>query len=401
MMPILSRSISNKKELNTKKLSYTLLLFINFSALFIPVSATETGDLQIELGKQLYFDQNLSFNRTQSCATCHSPNHGFVDIQTSKFNGAVSLGDDGKSFGDRSAPTASYANQIPDFHLRKDGQYVGGQFWDGRESNLKGQAGGPPLNSMEMGMPSKESVLVRLKENSIYATSFKKIYGDDVFNTPESAYQALTASIASFEQTDLFSPFNSKYDRFLDGDYQLTEQEDLGMTLFFSDQFSNCNQCHQLKAIPATKKETFSDYTYHNIGVPKNIAVREHNQTPSDYRDLGLFHHPKVTEISNKGKFKVPTLRNVAVTAPYMHNGVFTELETVVDFYNKYNSKNTKRQINPETNKPWAAPEVEENISFEELQSGPALDDKRINALVAFLKLLTDKRFEYLVGANK
>jgi len=399
-MPILSLAFLNKKAHYPMLPPYVLLLLLNLFTVSLSTNANEIEVVKIELGKQLYFDQNLSFNRTQSCATCHAPDKGFVDHQEKKFKGAVSLGDDGKSFGDRSAPTASYANQIPEFHLRKNGQYVGGQFWDGREPNLKGQAGGPPLNSMEMGMPSKESVLARLKENDIYIKSFKEVYGDDVFDTPENAYQALTESIALFEKTDFFSPFDSKYDRYLDGEYQLTEQEDLGMTLFFSDQFSNCNHCHQLKAMPATKKETFSDYTYHNIGVPVNVAVRSHNQTPRDYRDYGLFNNLKVTDPSNKGKFKVPTLRNVAVTAPYMHNGIFTELETVVDFYNKYNSKNKKRQINPETDQAWAEPEVQENISLEQLQSGPALDDKRIKALVAFMKLLTDQRFEHLVDSK-
>jgi len=170
--------------------------------------------------------------------------------------------------------------------------------------------------------------------------------------------------------------------------------------LFFSDQFSNCNHCHQLKARPGIEMETFSDYTYHNIGVPVNAAVRAYNKTPDDYRDLGLFNHPKVNDKTHIGKFKVPTLRNVAVTAPYMHNGVFKELETVVSFYNKYNSKSQKRQINPETNELWAKPEIEENISLEKLQSGPALNDKRIKALVSFMKLLTDQRFEHLISTE-
>jgi len=384
--------------LKSKLTALAPLMVVSLFAVSITANANEIGELQIELGKQLYFDNNLSFNRTQSCATCHAPSLGFVDQQNTKFKGAVSLGDDGISFGDRSAPTASYANQIPDFHLRKDGQYVGGQFWDGREIDLEGQAGGPPLNPVEMGMPNKELVLTRLKENDVYITLFKKVFGNEVLDTPDQAYQALTETIASFEKTDFFSPFNSKYDRYLEEKYELTEQEDLGMTLFFSDQFSNCNHCHQLGARPATEKEMFSDYTYHNIGVPVNTAVRTHNNTPEEYRDLGLFNHPKVNDTANIGKFKVPTLRNVAVTSPYMHNGVFKELETVVAFYNKYNSKNHKRKINPETNKPWEKPEVSENMSLEKLQSGPALDDKRIKALVAFMKLLTDKRFEHLIS---
>jgi len=376
---------------------YIQLFMACLFALPLQVKASEIENQKAVLGKQLYFDNNLSLNRTQSCASCHDPQSGFVDTRNTLFKGAVSLGDDGESFGDRSAPSAAYANQTPVFHQRDDGQYVGGQFWDGRESDLKGQAGGPPLNPIEMAMPDKPSVIMRLRENASYVINFKILYGEDIFSSAERAYQALTESLAAFEQTDFFSSFDSKYDRYLQGQYQLSEEEDLGMTLFFSQQFSNCNQCHQLNKRPASTNEIFSDYTFHNIGIPVNTVVRAHNKTTLEYRDLGLFNHPDVSDPSTKGKFKVPTLRNVAVTAPYMHNGVFNSLETVVAFYNKYNSKQNSRQINPETNTTWAKPEIDENISLEELESGPALDDKRIDALVAFMKLLTDQRFEHLI----
>ena len=97
------------------------------------------------------------------------------------------------------------------------------------------------------------------------------------------------------------------------------------------------------------------------------------------------------------GKFKTPTLRNVALTAPYMHNGVFQDLKTVVQFYNKYNVRGKAADINPATGEPWGEAEVSENIDLEKLQSTPALDERRIDALVAFMKMLTDKRYEHLV----
>ena len=93
----------------------------------------------------------------------------------------------------------------------------------------------------------------------------------------------------------------------------------------------------------------------------------------------------------------MPTLRNVAVTGPYMHNGVFKDLRTVVLFYNKYNTRSPKRQINPETGQQWQPPEVAENLSLKELETGPALDNRRIDALVAFMKMLTDQRYEHLL----
>jgi cytochrome c peroxidase len=317
------------------------------------------------LGQRLYFDTSLSKNRTQSCATCHAPSHGFADNRDSGVQAAVSLGDDGKSLGDRNAPTASYASFSPEFHQNKDGKYIGGQFLDGREKDLKGQAGGPPLNPIEMGMPDKASVVARLRENENYVEAFKRLFGEDIFGSADDAYAAMAESIAAFEKTEFFAPFDSKYDRYLKGEYQLTLEEDLGMTLFFSQQFTNCNICHQLKKRPAAKGETFANYEYHNIGVPVNRKIRAMNGLGEEHIDHGLLDNPAVNDTTQDGKFKVPTLRNVAVTGPYMHNGIFQDLRTVVLFYNKYNSRSAKRQINPETGEQWADPEVAENISID------------------------------------
>jgi len=366
--------------------------------LFLTVSLSVSAFEKVEdLGRSLYFDVNLSKNRTQSCATCHAPEAGFVDPRENASGKAFSLGDDGKSLGDRNAPTASYAASIPVFHQNKDGKYIGGQFLDGREKDLKGQAGGPPLNPIEMGMPDKESVVARLKENPAYVAAFKKFYGEEIFSDTEKTYSSMAKSIAAFEKTDFFSTFDSKYDRYVRGEYKMTKQEELGMTLFFSQQFTNCNICHQLKRFPESEGETFSNYEYHNIGVPTNIEGRKANGVALDKKDNGLLESPLVDDKAQAGKFKIPALRNVAVTGPYMHNGVFKDLKTVVLFYNKYNTKSSKRQINPETGEKWRAPEVPENISIKELETGPALDNKRINALVAFMKTLTDKRYEHLL----
>ena len=347
------------------------------------------------LGQQLFFDVNLSQNRTQSCASCHAPDKGFSDHRGAGTALAASLGDDGESLGDRNAPSASYAAFSPDFHQTKDGIFKGGQFWDGRANTLADQAAGPPLNPGEMGMLDKASVMVRLQENSQYPAAFKGIYGKAVFEQADSAYAAMTDAIAAFEKTDFFSPFDAKYDRYLRGEYRLTPQEDLGRTLFFSQQFTNCNLCHQLRTLPEQQAETFSNYEFHNIGVPANTALRAINGVVQ--LDQGLLNHPDVDDTAQRGKFKTPTLRNVAVTGPYMHNGAFTDLRTVVLFYNKYNSRSAKRQVNPETGEQWREAEILETLSRKELETGPALDDKRIDALVAFLKTLTDKKYEYLV----
>ncbi len=385
----------------SKKIQFqfiTLTPFFFLSSMVNIIYASTDKIDKATLGQQLYFDKNLSKNRTQSCATCHNPAHGFIDERNNGVNGAASLGDDGKSLGDRNAPTATYAVFSPNFHLNKKGNYVGGQFHDGREKDLAGQAGGPPINPGEMAMPNKETTVERIMENKTYISLFKKLYGDTIFDDKTKTYAAMADSIAHFEKTEFFAPFDSKYDRHLTGEYKMTKQEDLGMTLFFSQQFTNCNICHQLKKIPASEKETFSNYEYHNIGVPVNTALRNVNGKGNDFIDHGLLENTVVTDQQHDGKFKVPTLRNSAVTAPYMHNGVFQELKTVILFYDKYNSKRKKRRINPETKKPWGKPEVTETIALKELETGPALDNKRINALVAFLKTLTDKRYEHLTG---
>ncbi len=358
--------------------------------------SSSTSSLTIEeLGKKLFFDVNLSLNRTQSCSTCHMPDHAFIDNRENSVNKAVSLGDDKQSLGDRNTPTAAYAAFTPIFK-KKEGEFIGGQFLDGREPDLKGQAGQPPLNPAEMGMPNRASVVKRIQENEEYVATFKALFGDKIFNDTERAYLAMAKSIAKFEKTKEFSPFDSKYDRFLRGEYSMTLKERLGEALFFSNQFTNCNLCHQLQSLGGSPEETFSNYEYHNLGVPKNIAVREANGKGLDFIDHGLLDNPKVSNPKEDGKFKVPTLRNIAVTAPYMHNGAFKDLRTVILFYDKFN--NDTRVNNPETGLPWREPEVNANLALKmEEFDAPALTDEEVDALVAFLKLLTDKRYEHLI----
>ena len=119
------------------------------------------------LGEVLFFDKSLSFNKTQSCSTCHSPDSAFVDQRKNSANQMVSEGDNPHLHGNRNANTALYAMFSPDFHFDKKIQdYVGGQFWDGRAKDLAEQAGGPPVNPVEMGMPDKKAIVERLKSRS-------------------------------------------------------------------------------------------------------------------------------------------------------------------------------------------------------------------------------------------
>ncbi len=372
-------------------------------AVFTSVGAVQAETLARDrlleqLGEALFHDGNLSLNRSQSCASCHDPERGFSDARRSA-DGAFSLGDDGRSLGNRNAPTASYAAFIPPFHQNEDGKWIGGLFWDGRAADLEEQAGGPPLNPVEMGLPDKAVLVQRLRENPAYAEQFSTLFTPTVLQQDETGFTAMTQAIAAFERRDEFAPFSSKYDRYLAGKAAFSKEEELGRTLFFSDQFTNCNQCHQLRGSPIGAQETFTDYSYHNIGVPRNPAGIQEAGMAVDFVDDGLLANPQVTDPGQRGKFRTPTLRNVAVTGPYMHNGVFQDLRTVVLFYNRYNSKAEAAQMNPETGQPWGEAPVPGTLSVKELTHGPALDAQRVDALVAFLKTLTDQRYEDLLDA--
>lgn len=361
------------------------------------------------LGEALFSDVNLSLNRTQSCATCHNPEHAFVDnrLDAEGKIAATSLGDDGVSMGDRNTPTAVYALISPEFqygtHRRFNSQqpdytgFVGGQFLDGRATDLMAQAEGPLVNPVEMGMPDEASVVQRIVENSDYLAAFITLYGATVFDEVEIAYDAVADAIAAFEKTDVFFAFDSRYDRSLTGDYiyDPLSKAAQGKALFFSQQFTNCATCHQLQP-NGHKQEVFTNYEYHNIGVPRNIAERLLNGQSSAFVDQGLLDNPEVTSELEKGKFKVPTLRNVAVTAPYMHNGVFRELRTVIAFYDHFLA-GSEHELNPETGAPWVEAEIPETIALLELEDANPLTSEEVDALVCFLRTLTDARYESLL----
>jgi len=344
------------------------------------------------LGEVLFFDKSLSFNKTQSCSTCHNPGTAFVDQRENSANQMVSEGDNPHLHGNRNANTALYAMFSPDFYFdEKIQDYVGGQFWDGRAKDLAEQAGGPPVNPVEMGMPDKKSIVERLKANSIYYKAITAIYGESIWADTDKIYAIMEKAIAEFEKHELFAQFSSKYDRALKNEAELTALEAEGKALFFDKTRTNCSNCHQ-SSDANSAKETFTNYRYYNIGVPSNQALIKFNKLTADYVDNGLLDNPMVKgDEKQKGKFKVPTLRNIGVTAPYMHNGVFRDLKTVLLFKDSFNNPN--RKINPETGKAWDKAEYAQTINPEVLKAKP-LTDEEINALEAFLKTLTDEAYE-------
>jgi len=368
--------------MNTKLLLATTLS----SFILIGCGNDNTNTITAQnLGERLFHDTSLSQNRTMSCATCHVIDSAFVDTRPTNLSLGASLGDDSVSIADRNAPTAAYTSFIPEFHFdAEEGLFIGGQFLDGRATNLTAQAKQPFLNPVEMGMSDEAAAIERIKENDDYVRLFKEAYGEDIFEDTNKAYTALAETIAQFEKSDTFSPFNSKFDKTLNGSALFTDQENRGLALFNGK--AQCVLCHASEGTQAQ----FTDFSYDNLGVPVNHALRDANGKGSNFVDVGLYGNTAVNDPELKGAFRVSTLRNIAVTGPYMHNGVFKNLATVVHFYN---TRDVAGAINPETGNPWEKGEVEVNKNTEELGDLKLTPEEEAD-LVAFLTTLTDEQYE-------
>ena len=357
-------------------------------------AAQSIDEIKVNLGQTLFFDQNLSLNRNQSCASCHNPTLAFTDPRPNPVESAASLGSDETSIGDRNTPSINYAASSPEAYFDESlGRYRGGQFWDGRAGTLESQARLPLFNPKEMALVDTAMLSKRIKQTNYYIENFPKAFGLVVFSDDESLLAAVAASLSAFQKADFFSPFDSKYDRFLRGDHPLSAIEEAGRALFFSQTGSNCTSCHLYKDSDDLP-EPFSNFSYYNLGVPVNQTLRSQNGMGESFRDVGFNLESDSENFPGRGRFKVPGLRNVVVTSPYMHNGVFRELKTVLEFHDRYN--NSARILNPETQAPWAEAETEEWIDSRILE-GRNLSDQDIDSLIAFLKLLTDRRYEKLI----
>jgi len=340
------------------------------------------GDLSLStkerLGKLLFFEKALSSPPGQACANCHAPEVAFADPEVDL---PVSRGAIAGRFGNRNDMTVSYAAFVPPLHQDKEqGVWVGGLFWDGRVNTLAEQAQGPPLNPLEMANPHIAAIADKLRGLS-YAGLFVEVYGPDALSDPQRAYDNMADAIAAYEKTSEVSPFSSKYDHWLRGEARLSEQELRGLRLFEARGKGNCAACHPSRPAEDGSPPLFTDFTYDNLGVPRNgenpfySLPATLNPDGFGFVDLGL--GATVKDPAHNGKFRVPTLRNVAVTPPYMHNGVFKTLFSVVSFYNT-------RDLGG-----WQAPEVAENVNRDEL-GDLGLTTQEIEDLVAFLNTLTD-----------
>lgn len=384
------------------KISQLVLLGVSFS--IAPYAVAETAKssrLVKKLGEKLFFDANLSNPPGQACAGCHDPAHHFVDPDAWL---ASSEGVIAGRFGIRNTPTATYTAFSPDFYFDPEEQlYLGGQFRDGRAANLAEQAKGPFLNPVEMANTDKAMVVAKVR-SARYAALFKKVYGKHALDDIEQAYDNMAEAIAEFERGKQFNPFTSKYDYYLAGKVALSEREQRGLALFESEEKANCAACHPSQPGPNGEPPLFTDFSYDNIGVPKNPNLffyalpSSFNPDGQGFVDVGLGGNPQVIAdgraATEKGKHKVPTLRNINRTGPWMHNGYFQTLQGVLDFYNTRDVKPAcaeamAAEAQARAKNCWPAPEVGENENKDEL-GALGLSDGEIADLLAFLQTLDD-----------
>ena len=360
-------------------MGWRLFIILIVGSVFCACVSENTGLSEKELlGKALFFDENLSEPAGQSCATCHTVATGFAD----KYSRTVSEGAVKGRFSNRNSMSCAYTAYIPGlYYNEEDETYVGGLFWDGRVNTLEEQAGEPFLNLVEMGNTSSKMVVDKVKKSDYYV-SFVRIYGE--VENVDTFYARITNAIAAYERSIELNPFSSKYDAYLSGNYTLTEEEERGLKLF--EDKGMCAECHILDKDERAGRVLFTDHTYDNLGIPENPenpfyrVSAQFNPHGRDTVDLGLGGALK--DPNEYGKFRVPTLRNIALTAPYGHNGYFKTLEDIVHFYNV-------RDI--EGNYP--APEYPETINKDELGNlGLTADEEA--AIVAFMYTLTDGYME-------
>jgi cytochrome c peroxidase len=355
-----------------------------------------------ELGKFLFFDTNLSTPPGQSCAACHAPATGFTGPDSAVNAGmAVYAGAIHTRFGNRKPPSAAYGGDSPVLYFDEDeGLWIGGMFWDGRATGwvlgdpLAEQAQGPFLNPLEQNNPNAKFVVDRVAQSS-YAYLFEQAWGLGSLNRKDvlGTYEQIARSIAAYERSAEVNPFSSKFDYYLKGQATLTAQEADGLALFEGK--AMCSACHLSAPGPNGEPPLFTDFTYDNIGLPKNPMNPFYYAPPSVNPDRGQWidpglggflkaagYPPEVYE-PEWGKQKVPTLRNVdkrpypEFVKAFGHNGFFKSLEAIVSFYNT-------RDVGM-----WPPPEVAENVNTDEL-GNLGLTAEEEAALVAFMKTLTD-----------
>ena len=386
-----------------------------------------------QLGKSIFFDQNLSFHQNESCAACHGPEAGwtgpepFINAAGAVYEGSVS-----GRFGNRKPPSAAYATFSPIFHQDRNGLFEGGNFWDGRATGEKlglpaaDQAEGPFLNPVEQALPDPACVVYRVcnpVDPTAYPVSFEVVWGPGACSIAwpsniaaacstegmtvalsasdraksDMAYDQIALSIAAYEASPAVNAFTSKYDYTFKGKATLSKQERRGYALFRGK--GKCNRCH----LGNGQKPLFTDFTFDNLGLPQNpdnpAGVAPAFVDPGLGGFLKKAGYPEDVYLAQWGKHKVPTLRNVdsrpssGFVKAYGHNGYFKSLEGIVHFYNTRDVKPVCPGLYTESQALaadcWPSPEVPTNVNADELGS-LRLSPAEEAAIVAFLRTLSD-----------
>lgn len=350
------------------------------------------------LGESIFDDTSLSGSGQVACASCHEREHAFAGGSVVPTGG---VGLDVPGF--RNAPSLKYLTLNPAFFFDREGTPTGGFDRDGRATSLAEQARRPFLAAHEMANTSVADVVDKLSR-ATYAAEFRGVFGKEIFATPEQAFKHALFALQKYQQEDTaqFAPYTSKYDAFLAGTAQLSDAELRGLALYNDPRKGNCAACHPSGRSANGAPPLFTDFTYDNLGVPRNRDIRANDDAA--YFDLGLCG-PDRTDLAQRrelcGAFKVPTLRNVALTAPYFHNGRFATLTEVLRFY-------VRRDTNPDE---WYPIDPATGLlhKFDDLPADltanvntteppynrrpgdlPALSEPEIQAVIAFLQTLTD-----------
>jgi len=396
---------------------FACTVILLFTAAVVTVAQVNALSPEEELGKSIFFDENLSINGNQSCAACHGPAAGWTGPETDiNAGGAVYEGSIAGRFGNRKPPSSAYATPSPILHFvieKKEALFIGGNFWNGRATGEKlgnpaaDQAQGPFLNPLEQALATPADVVERVCA-AIYGDLFRIVWGAEACDPTnvDMAYNDIALSIAAYEASPEVNAFTSKYDYTFKGMAKLSKQERKGFALFRGK--GQCHRCH----ISSGQMALFTDFTFDNLGIPRNpdnpwyTMPPEFNPLGASWIDLGLggflgsrMEYQQFAP-ANNGKQKVPTLRNVDLrpdpgfVKAYGHNGYFKSLEGIVHFYNT-------RDVKPECPDPmtteadalnqgcWPVPEVAANVNTDEL-GDLGLTPEEEAAIAAFLKTLSD-----------
>jgi cytochrome c peroxidase len=356
---------------------------------------TPDMDRKAKVGERIFNDTTLSEPQGQSCASCHHQARAFAESRT------TSRGANPMFYGSRNAPNITYTMFTPPLQSGGDEgplSFFGGQFRDGRANFLPDQAKLPLLNPIEMGNPDVPTLIAKLAV-APYADRFKAAYGEDIFSDPDAAFQAMADALARYESSKAFKRFDSKYDAYLHGQATLTDSEARGLAIFEDPERGNCSLCHVSRASPDWgNRPLFSDFGFDNIGVPRNPDNKfysmpaQYNPDGRNFVDIGL--GAVVPRAMAKGQFKSPSLRNVAISGPYTHNGYFKTLRGLVDFYNTRDVKpRCADKFTPEADAIaqgcWPEAEVPATMNTANL-GNLHLSEQDVDDLVAYMGTLTD-----------